>query len=487
VPEVIDETNSNENIGETVIPNASLAGVLATAFNYNFERAIADLVDNSIAAGAENVWVFIEPKGGPSSSSKAFIAVVDDGSGMSRERLIEAMRYGAPSLEEANNLGRFGLGMKTASSSISDVISVATRESSDDEYNRRSWDIPWLEANGEWKLLVPTSDMFPDYIMNKIKHSSGTVVLLPDLSPIKYNINDELKEDQEHVLRPMSSNCIDYLGKVFHRFISGTTLSEEYHGKSVKIWLDGFEIPSWDPFQTSNHEHHTEFNMAETDVRRLVHYHTESGTGSVNNPISLKIAPDNNKMDFRLHILPKLRPTDPLYDPVGGGGWKPSQGVYFYRLDRMIQFGGWCGSHFQQNNSATLLARLSIDVDREWDQIIKLSATKSRIIVPQTTGDTFRNDFKTIFAKLRTAAANVYNGPYPDEDDEGGDEGGDEDGDEDGDEGGDEGGPIEPRPTRPARRRRLNDYTLEQLRGACENDEEMSTLSRLEIRARGNR
>ena len=164
-------------------PDSGLARTLATAFNYDFHQAIADLIDNSIAADADNVWVYIEPTDGPSGSDRPFVAVVDDGHGMQKTELVKVMKYGHQSSNIEKNLGRFGLGMKTASTSQSWILSVATREDPSDDFIRRSWDIDYIEYIAKkWKLRIPKPEVFPSKVMENISETSGTVILLNDLS-----------------------------------------------------------------------------------------------------------------------------------------------------------------------------------------------------------------------------------------------------------------------------------------------------------------
>ena len=96
-----------------------------------------------------------------------------------------------------------------------------------------------------------------------------------------------------------------------------------------------------------------------------------------------------------------MPPLDPLHAQGAGRmgrGWNGGQGVYVYRLDRMIEFGGWF--RLLKNEPHYSLARISIDFGRDWDDSLELTATKDRIIIPDTP-PTFRNDFKSIFGKLR--------------------------------------------------------------------------------------
>ena len=93
-------------------PKRMIEGLRDTG--YSFNTAVADLIDNSIAAEARNIkiWVRMDYVG----NIKLLIA--DDGIGMTRDELISAMKYGSPARPNPRSLGKFGLGMKTASTAF---------------------------------------------------------------------------------------------------------------------------------------------------------------------------------------------------------------------------------------------------------------------------------------------------------------------------------------------------------------------------------
>jgi hypothetical protein len=403
----IDDVNSDlfEGEGEEKSPDPGLAVTLAKALNYTFERAISDLVDNSIANNASNIWIYIDEKDGIFESPRAFVAIVDDGEGLSEKDLVAKLEYGYDSDDESKNLGAFGLGLKTASTSQSWVVAVSTRQSKNDEFIRRAWDIPWIKSvKKKWTLRIPKEEIFPDKIMEKISESSGTAVLLPDLSRMKDNMNELSSYNQSQVLVKKYADLCSHMSIVFHRFLSGKCLSEEYSGKQLNIFVNDEPLEPWDPF-CSDHEKHVDHKMKNpSTLTHLSPNHDESGS-------VLQLSLHGLEMEFRMHILPKFEEwSDEFTIASGIKGWVAHQGVYFYRLDRMIQLGGWCG--LVKNEVKNQLARLSIDVGREWDEIISLTATKDRIIVPEIEGNTFRKDFRKIFGEHRSAARRVYEADY---------------------------------------------------------------------------
>ena len=92
---------------------------------YEFPTAVADLVDNSIAAKATlvEVDVLMDYRG------NITVSICDNGTGMDRTTLVSGMKYGAPARPDPSSLGKFGLGMKTASTAFCRMLSVISRPS----------------------------------------------------------------------------------------------------------------------------------------------------------------------------------------------------------------------------------------------------------------------------------------------------------------------------------------------------------------------
>src|ERR1043166_1683520 len=100
----------NYGEGIEVIPGARRLVKSLRDLGYDFVRAVADLVDNSVAARASRVDITIKFDGADS-----WVRIADDGAGMAGSTINEAMRYGTERDYEADDLGKFGLGLKTAS------------------------------------------------------------------------------------------------------------------------------------------------------------------------------------------------------------------------------------------------------------------------------------------------------------------------------------------------------------------------------------
>ena len=123
------------------------------AVGYSLEAAIADLLDNSISAQARNIRVRFSPYGEP------YIAIIDDGVGMSLEELITAMRHGSRNPNEqraVTDLGRFGLGLKTASLAHCRRLTVVTVANG--AHAAAAWDLDVIDRSEKWTLLLLDKD-----------------------------------------------------------------------------------------------------------------------------------------------------------------------------------------------------------------------------------------------------------------------------------------------------------------------------------------
>ncbi len=320
-----------------VVPEASSMIESFRSVGYNLETAIADIVDNSISADAKNIYLNSEWRG-----IDSYISILDDGCGMDISRLIEAMRPGSknPLAERSpKDLGRFGLGLKTASFSQCRRVTVLSK-SEDNDPVFLTWDLNYVAETGKWSLL--------DYCHEEFIHKlddlkSGTLIIWSNLDriiPPTVTIDDrnahmKFMEQMERVSK--------HLSMIFHRYIEdrSTTL----HG-----W--GVPIEPWNPFLTS--ENATQY------------FPTQSlGDGAV----------------VKGYVLPhKDKIADDVYKSAeGANGWNEQQGFYVYRNKRLLLAGDWLGlghPKFRKEEHCKL-ARIQIDIpntlDAQWQIDIKKS------------------------------------------------------------------------------------------------------------------
>src|SRR5262245_49032780 len=207
------------------------------AHGYTLPAAIADLIDNSIAAGAGSVWLRFEWDGDGS-----WISIADDGRGMTEIALRDAMRLGSRSPldeRESTDLGRFGLGLKTASLSQCRRLTVASW-TADSDLSVRRWDLDHLarpEVTG-WQLLKNAAPGSEKHLGHPSRPAYGTVVLWEALDRLVGQARVDDEGMQAHFLRSVET-VETHLAMVFHRYLSARRLS---------IFVNEHPITAWDPF-----------------------------------------------------------------------------------------------------------------------------------------------------------------------------------------------------------------------------------------------
>ncbi|MFC1914571.1 ATP-binding protein [Chloroflexota bacterium] len=233
--------SQNENNFEDCPPRAEALIHSLRAFGYDLAMAIADLIDNSIFAGASNIWVDYSW-----NDKDPWVRILDDGTGMAEERLVEAMRLGSMSpLEnrEPEDLGRFGLGLKTASFSQCKVITVYTKIADGSEAIR-FWDLDYVQQARSWKLgKVPINEI--DSILEPLRNlQSGTLVLWQDLDRM-FDQEKSISHNAENSFLERFLEVKQYLEMVFHRYLENSKRPLNIHvGKAC--------CEPWDPYLKSN-------------------------------------------------------------------------------------------------------------------------------------------------------------------------------------------------------------------------------------------
>jgi len=338
------------------------------AFGYDLSMAIADLIDNSIYAKAKKICIDYDWNKG-----KPWIRILDDGSGMSLANLKEAMRLGSqsPLVErEPEDLGRFGLGLKTASFSQCRMLTVKTKTGKA-KASLRGWDLDHVVNKKRWELstVAPSGAARLLKGLDKIEH--GTVVLWQKLDKIIKDDSDNHDEAEkaESDFITHFQTVAQYIEIVFHRFL------EDKNG--VKIEVGRHKCKPWDPFLISN-VHTQEF-------------------GSENL--------DNDQLKITPYVLPHVSKRSKEESVVGGGiyGWNAHQGFYVYRNRRMIIPGGYLDFDFTPEEHFKL-CRIQVDlpnnVDHDWSIDVRKATARSPSRV--------RRDLERIAKATRAKAVQVY-------------------------------------------------------------------------------
>ena len=306
------------------------------AVGYSLEAAIADLVDNSITASASYINISF------ASEPEDFVAVLDDGQGMSREVAREAMRLAARSSCEqrsATDLGRFGLGLKTASLSQCRDLTVVTKTQAG--VVAYSWNLDYLVGEGTWSLisLDETEVAHLPCVDRLLALETGTLVLWRELDQLRVHAGESAAG-----LDDAMTGVRDHLGLVFHRFIGDTR-------NPLTIMLNSRAITAVDPFLSGH--------------RRTQRLPSESfeieGTTVTVQPYTVPRLSTLSAADrARLQVPGQLR---------------DSQGFYIYRARRLVIWGTWFRILPRQDMAK--LSRVQVDIPNSLDHLWALDIKKA--------------------------------------------------------------------------------------------------------------
>ena len=301
---------------------------------YSIETAVADIIDNSITAGARRIDIRTRYAHGQSR-----IMIVDDGEGMLEDELVEAMRPGTKSptdAREEGDLGRFGLGLKTASFSQCRRLTVVSRKAS--LTCAATWDLDRVVATDDWTLDLPDEPQSLE--VAALLKDTGTVVVWEKLDRLEGEDGTLLETEFARLI----SSVEDHLALVFHRFILGRR-----GARQVAITINGRKIEAFDPF------------FPEQSVSDPEDFH--------------KLG--NTLMKVSTYTLPHFsRVSKKQWDRYAGPeGYVKNQGFYVFRGNRLIVYGTWFG--LMRQGELTKLTRVALDLPTQFDAHWKVDVKKA--------------------------------------------------------------------------------------------------------------
>ena len=346
---------------------------------YSLESSIADLMDNSISAEANKIEILVDTEKVPFT-----LYLADDGLGMTESALKKSMQFPSDSSDNDRqliDLGRFGLGMKTASFSQTRRFTVLSRRKGTEKYNARTWDVDLLK-NKQWKLIV-NSDSSIEEIVSKYKSVSKSFLnTFEDFIPNTIVVWSGLYKFEEHLEKQNRKTALDkelseitsqHLELVFHRFMEKKICP-------LKIRLNNYNLKPFNPFP-----------VWESDFRPIQDKQRSFGGDYIN--IEGFVCPSRSIEE----------------DKNGNGKWTSKnkslmdmEGIYIYRLDRIILFGGWIG--LIKQSPRLQLARLKVEIGNNADHLLHLNVAKSQVIIPHD----LKRGFETYIDTLRTEAIREY-------------------------------------------------------------------------------
>lgn len=359
--------NNLQQLGiETVPPSAASFIESLRDIGYSLKHALADIVDNSISAKASVINIVTEMK-----TDGITLSIADNGCGMDRAELIRAMQLGSRnplSVRDKYDLGRFGLGLKTASFSQCRRLEVYTRKGGIS--NAAIWDLNHVAQTNRWEVLIPAdSDISTEL---RVLSGDGTLVhwkLMDRIGTAPFSKKD-FRDVTELLLEVKR-----HLEIVFHRFIQG-----DRDRASISINMNGRPLEAFDPFWADH-----ALTKATPFEPEIIPY--RDGSVSIQ-AFTLPHHSNISKTDWEAH--------------AGPGGYVSNQGFYLYRAKRLLVWGTWFG--LDRRRAVNQLCRVQIDVDNSYDADWQVDIKKSRANPPRV----IRDRLEALMDRLTTDTRRIY-------------------------------------------------------------------------------
>jgi hypothetical protein len=350
-------------------PHAASLVESMRAFGYDLATALADLADNSLFARARHIRLHFHWDGEASA-----IALADDGNGMDEPTLINAMRMGSRNPREPrelSDLGRFGLGLKTASFSQCRRVTVFTRTAGANVPVIRCWDLDHVAQTDLWQLLREPLPLAARLAEDLVWPRKGTVVVWEKLDRLTAGTRTGNDFEQDAFLR-RAEQVGEHFAAMFHRLMEGPD--------RVEFTINGRPLKPWDPFLAD-----------EKATQRL--------------PVE-RLRCEGEMVEVEPFVLPHLSKINAAAHKRAAGlrGWNAHQGFYIYRNHRLLVAGDWLGLKGWRQEEHYKLARIRVDLPNALDHAWEIDVTKSRARAPEG----LRAELARIGECTRTVAKRVY-------------------------------------------------------------------------------
>jgi hypothetical protein len=328
------------------------------AIGYSLDAAISDIIDNSISANAKRISIYYW------SSVDPYIAVLDDGFGMDSKRLTDSMRYGCTdptNVRDSGDMGRYGLGMKTASLSQCRCLTVISKQGVTME--ARQWNLDHIKQTGKWSLSVLDESEYLKMpaVKQLLSQKNGTLVIWQKLDRVFSG-----SIDPETQMTDKMDGVRNHLSLVFHRFLRG---GDSEH--KIELLMNEDIVNGFDPFFSTK-------SRIMMDEERI------------------EIPQYSSIVTVQPYILPHPDKMTQLEIEKYGGqdGFRSMQGFYIYRNKRLLIWGTWF--RMTKMDDSSKLARIKIDIPNSLDDLWTLDVKKSTAIPPEIVKTRLRQIIKTI-------------------------------------------------------------------------------------------
>jgi hypothetical protein len=349
------EHDNNRNDDDVAPDPLGLFKILARA-GHSLPSAVADLVDNSLSHGAKEIVItFPNPNAGG-----RWMCIRDDGTGMTPSGLRDAMKIGHQRDYDDGDLGKFGYGLKGAAWSQADRLTVVSKAAGS-QSTTLTWDKEYLARTRRWALL--NDPVASEHASAVEIGDSGTAVLLTQMRPSMEPARGKADSPYAQELAAIKS----HLELVFHRYLEGKARGRE----KVVIRLNDDILrannPMGHPLTKEYDQHRIELTGPAPDKTPALY-------------VRAYVTPNEAEFDEYIKDLPPLEQRVERDRHTLNGRANDAQGLYFYRLDRLIKWGGW--EDLFAKDEHTKLIRVAIDFDRLADEQLQVDISKQLVRLP---------------------------------------------------------------------------------------------------------
>jgi len=350
-------------------PSAACLSASMRDLGYSLETAIADLIDNSISAGADAIDIICDLSG-----RQPLVVIVDNGRGMTEAELLDAMRHGTANPRQQRSprdLGRFGLGLKTASFSQCRSLTVASAR--DGVRCGAEWNLDRIDAADDWILsILDAADLDALSYVDRIG-VHGTAVVWRELDRL---VEDEAGDRRDEIVSEKLDALGRHLSLVFHRFLAGDVKGYP----RISIAVNGHAVEAFDPFCRRN----PATQLLPEEVVRIDEAEVR---------LQPYVLPHHSRLSAREYDFYQSR-----------SDFISNQGAYIYRNGRLMAWGDWF--RLVPKGEATKLARVQIDFPNSLDEAWTVDIKKSRARPPHAV----RERLRQIIARITARSVTVHRG-----------------------------------------------------------------------------
>lgn len=314
---------------------------------YDFNTAVADIVDNSIAANASLVDLTVAAD----LRGEIRVSIADNGDGMDLDGLKNAMQYGARARPNPASLGKYGLGLKTASTAFAKRLSVISRAKGDEDAIMATWDLDHVGNSKKWNLILGPPDAEGLAHLDKVaKGRAGTVVVWTKVDRLLKEYENPAGAHARKALEAKLEDLKDHLSMTYQRFLD----PKDKRASHVAMAVNAFPLKAWNPFMEG---------VSELVGSETVEAETRAGK--------------NASFTVRAFILPRKEEYSSLQLANEAKISAPRQGIYIYRENRLIVAASWLGMYQQEPHGSLL--RVEFTFDHKLDEAFHLDIKKSKI------------------------------------------------------------------------------------------------------------